>query len=110
MKNCFLKSTIQMNGVLQKLQSLNSKNGNSDTISTTPDKKTSLEIYENGEYWVDAKIKINGNTSDAFNTIKINSLSEKIGKSELRDIPEKQIILIVSIIVIIGIVGLIIRK
>jgi minor extracellular serine protease Vpr len=93
-----------------KITITNSKNGNSDTISTIPDKKTSLEIYENGEYWIDAKIKINGNTSDAFNTIKINSLSEKIEKSELRDIPEKQIILIVSMIVIIGIVGLIIRK
>jgi len=93
-----------------KITITNSKNGNSDTISTIPDKKTSLEIYENGEYWIDAKIKINGNTSDAFNTIKINSLSEKIEKSELRDIPEKQIILIVSIIVIIGIAGLIIRK
>ena len=93
-----------------KITIINSKNGNSDTISTTPDKEASLEIYENGEYWVDAKIKINGNTSDAFNTIKINSLSEKIEKSELRDIPERQIILIISIIVIIGIVGLIIRK
>ena len=93
-----------------KITITNSKNGNSDTISATPDKKISLEIYENGEYWVDAKVRINGNTSDAFNTIKINSLSEKIEKSELRDIPEKQIILIVSIIVIIGIVGLIIRK
>ena len=93
-----------------KITIINSKNGNSDTISTTPDKEASLEIYENGEYWVDAKIKINGNTSEAFNTIKINSLSEKIEKSELRDIPERQIILIISIIVIIGIVGLIIRK
>ena len=93
-----------------KITIINSKNGNSDTISTTPDKKASLEIYENGEYWVDAKIKINGNTSEAFNTIKINSLSEKIEKSELRDIPERQIILIISIIVVIGIVGLIIRK
>jgi minor extracellular serine protease Vpr len=93
-----------------KITITNSKNGNSDTTSVTPDKKASLEIYENGEYWVDAKIKINGNTSEAFNTIKINSLSEKIEKSELRDIPERQIILIISIIVVIGIVGLIIRK
>jgi minor extracellular serine protease Vpr len=93
-----------------KITIINSKNGNSDTISTTPDKKASLEIYENGEYWVDAKIKSNGNTSEAFNIIKINSLSEKIEKSELRDIPERQIILIISIIVVIGIVGLIIRK
>ena len=93
-----------------KITITNSKNGNTDTITTTPDKKISLEIYENGEYWIDAKIKIDENTSDAFNTIKITSLSEKIEKIELGNIPEKQIILIVSIMVIVGIVGLLIRK
>ena len=56
----------------------------SDTITTTPDKKISLKIYENGEYWIDAKIKINGNTSDAFNTIKVTSLSEKIEKIRIK--------------------------
>ena len=81
-----------------------------DIITTTPDKKISLEIYENGEYWIDAKIKIDENISDAFNTIKITSLSEKIEKIELGNIPEKQIILIVSIIIIVGIVGLLIKK
>ena len=67
-----------------KITITNSKNGNSDTISTTPDKKASLEIYENGEYWVDTKIRINGNTSEAFNTIKINSLSEKNRKIRIK--------------------------
>jgi minor extracellular serine protease Vpr len=80
------------------------------TTTTTPNKKTSIEIYENGEYWIEAKIKVNGNTSDAFNTIKINSLSEKIEKIELTNIPEKQIIIIISIVTIVGIVGLLIRK
>jgi minor extracellular serine protease Vpr len=93
-----------------KISITNSKNGNTDTVTSTPYKKASLEIYENGEYWVNAKIKVAGNTSDAFNTIKINSLSEKIERLELRDIPEKQIILIISIMVIIGIIGLTIRK
>ena len=93
-----------------KITITNSKNGNSDTITTTLDKKASLEIYENGEYWINAKIKIDENTFDVFNTIKITSFSEKVKKIELRDIPEKQIILIVSIIVVVGIVGLLIRK
>ena len=93
-----------------KISITNSKSGNTDTVTSTPYKKASLEIYENGEYWIDAKIKVGGNTSDAFNTIKINSLSEKIERLELGDIPEKQIILIISIIVIIGIIGLTIRK
>ena len=93
-----------------KITITNSKNGNIDTITTTPDKKTSLEIYENGEYWIHAKIKIDENTTDAFNTIKIISLSEKIEKIELGDMPKKQITLIISIIGIVGVVGLIIKK
>jgi minor extracellular serine protease Vpr len=93
-----------------KISVTNSKNGNMDTTTTTPNKKSSIEIYENGEYWVKAKIKVDGNTSDAFNTIKINSLSEKIEKRELTNIPEKQIIIIISIIVVVGIIGLLIRK
>ena len=46
-----------------KITITNSKNGNTDIITTTPNKKISLEIYENGEYWIDAKIKIDENTS-----------------------------------------------
>ena len=90
-----------------KITVTNSKNGNTYTTTATPDKKTSLEIYENGEYWIDAKIRVDENTSDTFDTIKITSLSEKI---ELMDIPEKQIILIILIIIIIGSIGLAIRK
>jgi minor extracellular serine protease Vpr len=93
-----------------KITITNSKNGDTDTTTATPDKKASLKIYENGEYWIDAKIKVDGNTSDAFNIIKINSFSEKIEKRVLTDIPEKQIIIIISVIVIIGIVGVLIRK
>ena len=90
-----------------KITVTNSKNGNTYTTTATPDKKTSLEIYENGEYWIDAKIRVDENTSNAFYTIEITSLSEKI---ELMDVPEKQIILIILIIIIIGSIGLAIRK
>jgi minor extracellular serine protease Vpr len=90
-----------------KITVTNSKNGNTHTITATPDKTTSLEIYENAEYWINAKIRVDENTSNAFHTIKITSLSEKI---EIMDIPEKQIILIISVIIIIGTVGLLIRK
>ena len=93
-----------------KISITNSKNGNSDTITMTPDKKISTEIYHNGEYWIEAKIMVNGNTTDAFNTIEINSISENAHRLELINIPEKQIIIIISIIVIVGIIGLLIRK
>jgi minor extracellular serine protease Vpr len=93
-----------------KISIINSENGKSETITATPDKRGSMEIYENGKYWIEAKIMVNGNSTNAFNIIEIDSILEKTEKLELRNIPEKQIILIVSIIVIVGIIGLLIRK
>ena len=90
-----------------KITVTNSKNGNTYSITATPDKKTSLEIYENGEYWIDAKIRVDENISNAFDTIKITSLPEEM---KLTNIPEKQIILVISAIIIIGTAGLFIRK
>ena len=90
-----------------KITVTNSKNGNTYSITATPDKKTSLEIYENGEYWIDAKIRVDENISNAFDAIKITSLPEEM---KLMNIPEKQIILVISAIIIIGTAGLFIRK
>ena len=90
-----------------KITVTNSKNGNTYSITATPDKKTSLEIYENGEYWIDAKIRVDENISNAFHTIKITSLPEEM---KLTNIPEKQIILVILAIIIIGTAGLFIRK
>lgn len=90
-----------------KITVTNSKNGNTYSITATPDKKTSLEIYENGEYWIDAKIRVDENISNAFHAIKITSLPEEM---KLMNIPEKQIILVISAIIIIGTAGLFIRK
>ena len=90
-----------------KITVTNSKNGNTYSITATPDKKTSLEIYENGEYWIDVKIRVDENISNAFDTIKITSLPEEM---KLTNIPEKQIILVILAIIIIGTAGLFIRK
>ena len=93
-----------------KISIINSKDASTSTITTTPDKKTSIEIYENSEYWIDAKIRVNGNTSNAFSTIEINSLEENNNRVDIPDIPEKQIVIIAIILVGIGIFGLINRK
>jgi minor extracellular serine protease Vpr len=93
-----------------KISVTNSKDGKTEATTITPNKKAFIEIYENVEYWIDAKIRVNGNTTDAFNTIQINSLSEKGNRLEIIDIPEKQIGIIVLFVLIIGIFGLIKRK
>ena len=93
-----------------KISIINSEDASTSTITTTPDKKTSIEIYENSEYWIDAKIRVNGNTSNAFSTIEINSLEENNDRIDIPDIPEKQIVIIAIILIGIGIFGLIKRK
>jgi minor extracellular serine protease Vpr len=93
-----------------KISIINSKDGNIHTTTTTPDKKASIEIYENSEYWIDAKIQVNGNTSNAFNTIEINSLEENQDRITIPDIPEKQIGIIAIIVIAVGIFGLLKRR
>ncbi|MGY5146445.1 MAG: S8 family serine peptidase [Candidatus Nitrosopumilus sp. bin_7KS] len=93
-----------------KISVINSKDGRVTTTTTTPDKKASIGIYENSLYWIDAKIRVNGNTSNAFNTIEINSLDENIDRLDILDIPEKQIGIIAIILIGIGIFGILKRR
>ncbi len=90
-----------------KISVTNSKDGNIDTTSITPGKTASVNVYENGEYWIEAKIRVDEESFDAFNIIKVNSVSSSSYKPfELFDLPEKQIGVIVVIVAMIGLVGL----
>lgn len=94
-----------------KISVINSKDGKTETITTTPERDASMRVNENTEYWIDAKIKVDGKTFDAYNTIEVNSINEDQDKFELLDIPEKQIAIVSGIVIIVGIVGVIaIRK
>ncbi len=93
-----------------KILVINSKDGSTHTITTTPNKKATMKIYENSEYWINAKIQVKGNTSDAFNTIEISSLSENQKRVDIVEIPEKQIGIITVILVGIVIFGIVKRK
>ena len=93
-----------------KISVINSKDGNIHTTTATPDKKASIEIYKNSVYWIDAKIRVNGNTSNAYNTIEINSLEENQDRIDIPDIPEKQIGIIAMIVIAVGIFGLLKRR
>jgi len=93
-----------------KISVINSKDGKTDTTTATPNRKASIQIYENAEYWIDAKIRVNGNATNAFNTIEVSSLPEDSHRLEIIDIPEKQIGIIAGIVIIIGIFGLVKRK
>ena len=93
-----------------KISVINSEDGNVFTTTTTPDKEASIEIHENSKYWIDAKIRVNGNTSNAFNVIEVNSLDENQDRVNIIDIPEKQIVIISIILIGIATFGLIKRR
>ncbi|NNL57856.1 MAG: peptidase S8, partial [Nitrosopumilus sp.] len=93
-----------------KISVTNSKDGTIHTTTTTPNKKATIEIYENSIYWIDAKIRVGGNSSSAYNSIEIKSLPPESQNIRWIDVPEKQIAIVAGIVIIIGIVGLIIKK
>ena len=93
-----------------KIQAVNSKDGSVLTTTTTPDKRASIEIYENSEYWIDAKIRVNGNTTSAFNMIEISSLEENANWKNMPKIPERQILIISIVLVGIAVFGIVKRK
>ena len=94
-----------------KISVINSKDGKTETVTATPERDASIRVNENAEYWIDAKIKVDGKTFDAYNTIEVNSINEDQDEFELLDIPEKQIAIVSGIVIIVGIVGVIaIRK
>ena len=93
-----------------KISIINSKDGKENTVTATPNKKVSFEIHENSEYWIDAKIRVNGNTSSAYNTIEINSIPEDYVKENTVTVPEKQMVIITIILIGIAVFGLIKRR
>lgn len=95
-----------------KISVINSKDGKIEIITATPERDASIRVNENAEYWIDAKIKVNGKTFEAYNIIEVNSINENIqNEFELLNIPEKQIAIVLGIVIIVGIVGVIaIRK
>lgn len=90
-----------------KISVTNSKDGSTETTSATPSKIASMHVYENGEYWVEVKIRVGEESFDAFEIIKVNSVLEGSSKPfEWFDLPEKQIGIIAVIAVIVGLIGL----
>ena len=92
-----------------KISVTNSKNGDMDVTTATPARYASMQVFENGEYWVDAKIRAGNDTFDAYNTIQVDSVTVEKPLLEL-NIPQKQVAIIAGIVIVVGVVGLAIRK
>ena len=91
-----------------KISVTNSRDGKTSTTTMTPNKHGTMEIFENSEYWIDAKIRNNNNknSSSAYNTIEISTLEEKPQRFDFIKLPEKQIFIISGIVIIVGIIGI----
>jgi len=94
-----------------KISITNKETGKKFTESITPDKNSELVVYQPGEYWIEAKIKDDDKTLSAYATIDVEKIehNEKKIQSDL-NLPEKPILIIFAIVIIIAITGLLIRK
>ena len=90
-----------------KITVTNSRDGSSETTSATPTNLGELQVYDNGQYWIEAKIRSNGESYNAYDVIDVNSVlpgtSEPFGWFGL---PQKQLAIIAVIAAIVGVIGL----
>ena len=95
-----------------KISVTNSNDGKIDTVQLLPQtkKSASIPIYENGEYWIDAKIRVGDNSTDAFNTIIVKTLPEDSSRPQFVDLPLRQMGIIAGTLVIIGVIGVFAKR
>jgi len=95
-----------------KITIINEITGEKEVTSSTTNKKGEIVIYESGKYWIEAQIKSNGDTFQAYDVFEVKNSSEKNGFDFFQavSIPDKQIYIILIIIVGILLVGLKIKR
>jgi minor extracellular serine protease Vpr len=95
-----------------KISVIDKDNSIVDSTSATPTKDAKITVYSPGVYWIESKIMIDGKTFDADNIVEVKSVTQSKGFDlfKLIKIPEKPILIIFSVIVIIALVGLKIRR
>ena len=82
------------------------------STSVTPQEIGSLPVYEKGQYWILAQIKVSNETEEAYQTILVNETAQK-NIFDLQDtigIPAKQVAIISGIIIIAVTIGLASRR
>lgn len=83
-----------------------------DTTSSTPTKDGRITVYEPGKYWVKAQIKVNGDTFETYETVQIKSVTQNkpLEFINMLNIPERPILVIFAVLVIVALVGLKIKN
>jgi len=83
-----------------------------DTTSATPKKDGKITVYKPGLYWVEAQIRVNGETFEIYETVQVKTATQNkpLEFLNMLNVPERPILIIFAAIVIIALVGLKIRK
>ncbi|RNJ77798.1 MAG: peptidase S8 [Nitrosopumilus sp. H8] len=87
-----------------KISVTDSKDGKTRTVTAVPGESPSLKIYENSEYWAEARIKTGDTSSGAFDTILVTSLPG--AHAPPVEIAARPVMLIAGIAAIIGVTGM----
>jgi len=94
-----------------KISIINQETGKLFTDSIVPGKNLEMAVSQPGEYWIEAKIKDDDKTLNAYATIQVEKIehSEK-NLANILNLPEKPILIIAAIMIVTAIVGLSIRR
>ena len=90
-----------------KITITNSKNAETQTISATPSNPASITMYENGLYWIQGKIKVNDESLDVYDIIQVDTVLPGTSRPfDFFNLPERQIGIVVAMVVIVGLIGI----
>jgi len=83
-----------------------------DTTSVTPKKDGKITVYKPGLYWIEAQIRVNGETFEIYETVQVKTATQNkpLEFLNILNVPERPILIIFAAIVIIALIGLKIRK
>ena len=85
----------------------NSKNSKTETVTATPSHQAEMNLYENGLYWIEGKIKVGEETFDAFEIINVDSvLPGTLKPFDFFNMPQKQIGIIIALMIVVGLIGI----
>jgi len=94
-----------------KISIINKETGDVETTSATPNKITTLDVFDSGKYWIEGKITSGDTVSDVYDVIELKlAKSKDVDVFGFLDIPQKTILIIFIVTAAITLVGLKIRR
>ena len=95
-----------------KISVSNTDNQIVDTTSATPSKKGQITVYEPGKYWIEAQVRVDGETFETYEIVFVESVTknQSLEFFNMLNVPERPILIIFAALIVIALVGLKIRK